>query len=82
MDWLFSMGYSHAYHGDTFSFLGTCEHLVAHQSKQARKRNALKPEDRKQALKWYANAGYSLQTIADHFKISLEALKMNLRTEF
>lgn len=40
----------------------------------------LSKEDKKQALQWYANNNYDLQTIADHFKISVEQLKVEIRS--
>jgi hypothetical protein len=80
--WLSAMGYMYHFKNDKFSFLGTCEQQTAHNSREERKANTLSPDDRKQALKWYANDNYDLQTIADHFKIGVEALKNNLRTTF
>jgi predicted DNA-binding protein YlxM (UPF0122 family) len=35
--------------------------------------------DKAQAIEWYAVKGYSLETIAQHFEMSVETLKDNLR---
>lgn len=41
---------------------------------------ALTNEEHNQALQWYARDGFDLITIAQHFDISVECLKANLRT--
>lgn len=38
------------------------------------------PEDKALALRWYAQ-GFSLSTIAQHFSVTIETLKDNLRTD-
>ena len=39
----------------------------------------LTEEQIKQATRWYCHFEFDIQTIADHFKISVEALKANIR---
>ena len=38
-------------------------------------------EELKQAISWYANDGYSLSTIAQHFDISVEQLKSEMNNK-
>lgn len=78
--WLSSCGYLYHFSNTQFDFLATCEQQAAHESREEKKRNTLNEEDRKTALKWYANDNFDLVTIAQHFKISVEVLKNNLRT--
>jgi hypothetical protein len=78
--WLSSCGYLYHFSNAHFNFLATCEQKASHESREEKKRNTLTEEDRKTALKWYANDNFDLITIAQHFKISVEALKSNLRT--
>jgi hypothetical protein len=80
--WLTSCGYLYNFSNSHFDFLATSELKLAHDSREEKKRNTLSQEDRKTALKWYANDNFDLVTIAQHFKISVEALKNNLRTTF
>ena len=41
----------------------------------------LSEQDRKQALKWYAQNGYDLQTIAQHFGLTVDQLKRELNRD-
>jgi hypothetical protein len=41
----------------------------------------LTPEQRAQALDWYSNKNYDLQTIGQHFGLSYEEIRAELHTE-